>query len=79
MVEACIDYGIPGELINKKMFLVQKMMGIGEPPMRVEILQEPDAIDFKYTFQRVKKVRVDGFLVNVLDLDDFILLRKATV
>jgi hypothetical protein len=34
MVKACIDYGIPAERVSKEMFLVQKMIGIGQPPLR---------------------------------------------
>ena len=79
MVNACAAYGIPVESIQKEMFLVQKMIGIGEPPLRIEILKKLDAIDFMYAFQRVKKVDIDGISINVIDLDDLILLKKAAV
>ena len=79
MVKACIDYGIPEESINTKMFLVQKMIGIGQPPLRIEILKKLDIVDFEYAFQRVKKTSVDGVSINVVDLDDLILLKKAAV
>ena len=79
MVNVCIDYGIPVEHIKKEMFLVQKMIGIGQPPLRIEILKKLDVIDFKYAFQRVKKVKVDGISINVVDLDDLIFLKKAAV
>jgi predicted nucleotidyltransferase len=36
-------------------------------------------IDFKYAFKRVKKAIVDGISINVVDLDDLILLKKAAV
>lgn len=79
MVKACIDYGIPAESVSKEMFLVQKMIGIGQPPLRIEILKKLDVFDFKYAFQRAKKVMVDGVLINVVDLDDLILLKKAAI
>jgi predicted nucleotidyltransferase len=79
MVGACVDYGIPAESVKKEMFLVQKMIGIGEPPLRIEILKKVDVIDFHYAFQRTKKVKVDGVSINVVDLDDLILLKKAAV
>ncbi len=79
MVKACIDYGIPEESVNKNMFLVQKLIGIGQPPLRIEILKKLDIVDFKYAFQRAKKVKVDGVSINVVDLDDLILLKKAAI
>ncbi len=79
MVNACTAYGIPVESIQKEMFLVQKMIGIGEPPLRIEILKKLDAIDFRYAFQRVKKVDIDGISINLIDLDDLILLKTAAV
>ena len=79
MVKACIDYGIPEESINNEMFLVQQMIGIGQPPLRIEILKKLDMVDFEYAFQRVKKTSVEGVSINVVDLDDLILLKKAAV
>jgi len=79
MVQVCIAYGIPAENIKKEMFLVQKMIGIGQPPLRIEILKKLDVIDFKHAFQRVKKIRIDEILINVVNLDDLILLKKAAI
>jgi len=39
LISACSKYGIPTEYLKKEMFLVPKMVGIGEPPMRIEILK----------------------------------------
>jgi predicted nucleotidyltransferase len=36
-------------------------------------------IDFKYAFQRTKKVTVDNIKINVVDLDDLITLKKAAI
>ena len=79
MMQACIGYGIPKESIQKDMFLVQKMIGIGQPPLRIEVLKKLDVVDFKYAYQRVHKKNVDGVAINVVDLDDLILLKKAAV
>lgn len=78
MVKACVDYGIPQDSIKKEMFLVPKMIGIGQPPLRIEILKKLD-IDFEFAFQRARKVTVDNVSINVVDLDDLILLKKAAV
>lgn len=61
------------------MFLVPKMVGIGEIPLRIEILKKLDTIDFKYAFQRGRQVVVDGLHINVVSLEDLILLKQAAV
>ncbi len=78
MVKVCVDYGIPIDSIQRGMFLTPKMVGIGQPPLRIEILKKLD-IDFKYAFERAKKVTVDAIKINVIDLDDLIQLKKAAV
>lgn len=77
MVQACIDYGIPAETIELEMFLTEKLVGIGDPPLRIEILKKLDAVDFKYAFERIIRRKVDGIEINVVGLDDLVLLKKA--
>lgn len=77
LLDACIDYGIPSESLKKEMFLVPKMVGIGKPPLRIEILKKLDVVDFEYAYQRSKIELVDGLEVRTVNLDDLILLKKA--
>ncbi len=77
MLKASIAYGIPKESIEKEMFIVPKMIGIGEPPLRIEILKKLDTVDFKHAYQRSKLKKVDGLNIRVVSLDDLILLKKA--
>jgi predicted nucleotidyltransferase len=77
MVNASIAYGIPKEQLKSEMFLVAKMIGIGEPPLRIEILKKLDTVDFKYAYQRSELKKVDGLDIRVVGLDDLILLKKA--
>ncbi|MCF6352456.1 MAG: hypothetical protein L3J06_05565 [Cyclobacteriaceae bacterium] len=79
MMAACIEYGIPVESLKKEMFLVQKMIGIGQPPLRIELLKKLDTVDFELAFQRIKKEKLDGVEINVVGLDDLRLLKKAAV
>jgi len=78
MVKACVDYGVPIDSIQSGMFLTPRMVGIGQAPLRIEILKKLD-IDFMYAFKRVKKVTVDDISINVVDLDDLIQLKKAAI
>jgi len=38
-----------------------------------------DVVDFKYAFQRSKKIKIDNVAINIIGLDDLILLKKAAV
>lgn len=77
LLKASIDYGIPTDSVSKDMFMVPKMIGIGNPPLRIEILKKLDTVDFKYAFQRSKVKTVDGLKIKVISLEDLILLKKA--
>ena len=79
MVNASIAYGIPKEDLRKEMFVVEKMIGIGTPPLRIEVLKKLDAVDFTYAYQRAEMKKVDGLNIRVISLDDLILLKKAAI
>jgi predicted nucleotidyltransferase len=79
LILACQDYGIEKDNLSLDMFLVPRMIGIGTPPLRIEILKKLDVVDFEFAFQRKRRIRVDGELLNVISLDDLILLKKAAI
>ncbi len=76
MISACSAYGIPKDTLSNEMFLVQKMIGIGDPPLRIEIIKDVGSIDFSYAYQRKRQKMVDGVMLNVIGIDDLILLKK---
>ena len=65
-VNVSIAYGIPKEQLKAEMFLVPKMIGIGEPPLRIEILKKLDTVDFKYAYQRSELKKLDGLDIRVV-------------
>lgn len=79
LISACLEFGIEQDQLNLDMFLVPRMIGIGSPPLRIEILKKLDIVDFELAYKRKKQVLVDGELLNVVSLDDLILLKKAAV
>lgn len=79
MKNACIRFGIPIDQISDEMFLVQKMVRIGDLPFRIEILKKLDNVDFQYAFDRKVVSLVDGIKINAISLDDLILLKKAAI
>ncbi len=78
-IKACIDFGIDEQDLKEEMFLVEKMIGIGMPPLRIEILKKLDTVDFNYAYQRAEARNVDGLEIKVVSLDDLILLKEAAV
>ena len=79
MCQVCVTYGIPEEDIKKEMFLVPKMIGIGEPPLRIEILKQLGVVDFQYAFQRAIVKKIDNLTLNVISIDDLVLLKESAV
>uniref|UniRef100_UPI003593604E hypothetical protein n=1 Tax=Aquiflexum sp. TaxID=1872584 RepID=UPI003593604E len=62
-IQACIEFGIDKEDLKEEMFLVEKMIGIGMPPLRIEILKKLDTVDFKYAYQRAEIKTIDGMRI----------------
>ena len=79
MKDACIRFGIPIDQIADEMFLVPKMVRIGDLPFRIEILKKLDNVDFQYAFDRKVVSKVDGVQINAISLDDLIILKKAAI
>ncbi len=79
MKNACIRFGIPIDQIVVEMFLVPKMVRIGDLPFRIEILKKLDNVDFQYAFDRKVVSEVDGIRINAISLDDLIILKKAAI
>ena len=78
-LKACISYGIPAKDLHKEMFMVPKIIGIGEPPLRIEILKKLDVIDFKFAFARAMRKKIGDLVINAISVDDLILRKEAAV
>lgn len=79
MKSACIRFGIPIDQIADEMFLVPKMVRIGDLPFRIEILKKLDNVDFQYAFDRKVVSKMEGVQINAISLDDLIILKKAAI
>ncbi|MEN8250133.1 MAG: hypothetical protein ABFS32_14470 [Bacteroidota bacterium] len=77
--KACIYYGIREGNLDEEMFLVPKMVGIGDPPLRIKLLKEVGIVDFKYAFKRSIRKKVEGLEINVIGLEDLELLKKEAI
>ena len=79
MRQACVAYGISEKDIQQEMFLVPRMVVLGEPPLRIEVLKKLDAVDFPYANARATTVQLSDLPVRVIGLSDLILLKRAAV
>ncbi len=51
---------------------------IGYPPLRIDILNNIDGLEFKEAFKNKETIDVDGLLINYIGLHDFITNKKAS-
>ncbi len=59
--------------------VVPKMIGIGEPPLRIEILKSIGVVDFTNAYRRRNVVTIDGVKANVVSMDDLLLMKRAAL
>jgi predicted nucleotidyltransferase len=73
MLDAIVEFGM-GSLGMKKEDFLQKgiITQIGYPPLRIDILNEIDGVNFKEAYPNKLIIDVDGLLVNYIGLDDLI-------
>ena len=51
---------------------------IGYPPLRIDILNNIDGLEFKEAIKNKESIDVDGLLINYIGLHDFITNKKAS-
>ena len=73
MVQVLNDFGMSSLGLNKIDF-IQKggMTQIGYPPLRIDIINEIDGIDFSEAYANKLIIDIDSLPVNFIGLSDFI-------
>lgn len=79
MVQVLADFGM-SSLGLKHIDFLQKggITQIGYPPLRIDILNEIDGVDFKQAYANKLMIDVDGLLINYISLDDLIKNKQAS-
>jgi predicted nucleotidyltransferase len=73
MVTVINDFGMASLGLKKLDFLENGgITQIGHPPLRIDILNEIDGVNFEDAWQNKLIIDVDGLLVNYIGLDDLI-------
>lgn len=55
-----------------------KMLRIGRPPMRIEILNQIDGVEFDACYSRKIEVETSGVLIHAIGKDDLLINKRAS-
>ncbi|MFH0975975.1 MAG: hypothetical protein V1874_09355 [Spirochaetota bacterium] len=72
------DFGMPPEAISNDLFLQKdKIIRMGEPPVRIEIITGASGVDFKKCYSSKELADIDGTPVYFISLRDLKKNKKA--
>jgi predicted nucleotidyltransferase len=79
MVDVLSSFGLDDQQLTPDLFLQQgDMIRIGVPPIRIEILNEIDGVEFSECYHHRETVEIDGIPVSLISLDDLKRNKKAS-
>lgn len=66
-----VDFGFPESEISVDLFLEHgRIIRMGVPPMRLEILNKISGVTFEECYERRLSQNIDGVVINFIHLDD---------
>ena len=79
VVVALHQFGMSDTELTKELFLENnKVIRLGIPPVRIEIITGISGVDFQDCYTRRESIEVDNILMNVISLDDLKINKKAS-
>jgi predicted nucleotidyltransferase len=79
MCKVIDEFGMSSLGMQKEDFLKKGIITqIGYPPLRIDILNEIDGVDFKNSYSNKAIIDVDGLLINYIGIDDLIKNKTAS-
>ncbi len=73
------EFGFNDPALTSEVFLKQKkIVRMGMPPIRIEILSDIDGVNFKDSFNKKIVDEIDGIKVNLIDLQSLKINKKAS-
>lgn len=79
MIEALKEFGFDLPEVKKEIFLEEeKVIRMGVPPMRLEILTSIDGVCFEMCFKNRVIVDLDDFKVNFISKDDLLINKRSS-
>lgn len=78
IVETLRDFGFNSPDLQPELFLdPDRLVRLGEPPMRLELLTSVSGLDFDESYRRAVRADVDGVPVTVVSLQDLRTNKRA--
>ena len=79
MVQALKEFGFDTPQLSKELFLQEnKIVRMGSPPIRIEILTSISGVSFDDSFQKRIVDEIDGVQVNIINLEQLKINKKAS-
>lgn len=73
------EFGLASLGFKKEDFLKEGYISqIGRPPLRIDLINGIDGVDFDEALERVQEIDIDGLKVAYIGLGDFIKNKEAT-
>lgn len=73
------DFGLGSLGFTKEDFLKEGLISqIGRPPLRIDILNSIDGVEFTEAYKSVQQIEIDRLKVKYIGLGDFIKNKQAT-
>jgi len=79
MVTALNEFGFDVPELTTDLFLEEnKIIRMGVPPVRLEIITTISGVDFDTCFQQKEQGKIDGIEINIIDLENLRKNKKAS-
>jgi len=80
MLKVIDDFGLKALNFQKQDFLAEGMISqIGYPPLRIDLLNAIDGVDFKEAVLNMQKIELEnGLTINYIGLNDLVKNKKAS-
>lgn len=73
------EFGMAQDEVSKELFLEEdKVIRMGFPPVRIEVITGASGVDFHKCYSRRKIVHIDKIPVNFISLDDLKVNKKVS-
>jgi hypothetical protein len=78
IIQALIEFGFEPSALTENLFLQpHRVIRMGVPPLRIEILTTISGVKFESCYERRKEIMIEGIPVPIIDLEDLKANKKA--
>jgi predicted nucleotidyltransferase len=78
VLKALDDFGFSSLNLKEEDFSPNQIIQLGYPPNRIDLITTPAGIDFDTCYQSREQVTIDKILINIVNLENLLKLKKAS-